>query len=1103
MTTQYTSILKLALPVQGELSGTWGDVVNDNITSMVEQAIAGRAVINSWSSNSHTLTTANGTTSESRCAMLEFTDTGTQLSGAGTVVCPALSKIYIAKNAAGQNVTLKTASGTGILVPNGRTMFLFCDGTNVVEAVTSTTSLQLGTSTTVTAVLDEDNMASNSATSLATQQSIKAYVDAQVGSFDTLAEVLAQGNTTGSTNIEVTSAQKVQFRDSAIYINSSADGQLDLVADTEIQIAATTIDINGAINASGEIIAASLDISGDVDVDGTLETDALSINGTTVTSTAAELNILDGVTATTAELNYVDGVTSNVQTQLDAKSPIASPTFTGTVTIPTADINAGSIDGTAIGASSASTGAFTTLTATGLTVDTNTLYVNSTNNRVGIGTTSPSRQLEIYDDGTNGQAVLALTAQNTENSRIMFADPDDSNIGILDYNHTDDSMRFTVNNSERMRIDSSGNVGIGITSSLEKFTVTNASSGIVGRFTNNTNQTLDLGVISGSGAAGGVYYNSANSGYHAFQVGTTEHMRIDGGGNAIFTKSGGAYLQLKDASAVRGAINVATSDGLVFTTGSSFTERMRIDSSGNLLVGKSSSSLTTAGVELFADGKSFFTRSSANAVVYFNKEDNDGSILEFRKDGSTVGSIGTRASQLSIGSADTGLEFNNANDNILPHNTSTNGGRDAAIDLGASGTRFKNLYLSGNAIVGGTAVMQDFGSGRTTLALKGAGSTDYSTLQLGNYGTSSNGQIHGLVNFYDGTTSVSRIQSIRASNTSDAHLAFYTAPSSGGITERARLDSSGNLLVGKTASSVSTAGHELLDYGRAVHTVNASTVQILNRKSNDGDIAIYQKDGTTVGSIGTVSNDIHIGGLDDNHASLRFAASSKAVLPVKNSDGGLSDNTTDLGASNARFKDLYLSGAANIRTIAAQRGDAGTLIQATSASGNGSGIINFMSSLTSTSNNANCVHYQGTTQNVNSWKLLGNGTSTWSSDINLKRDIETTRDGYLDDIKQLRVVKYKWKNDPDSETELGLIAQEVEDIFPSLVTEDKNSVGDEVLFTEEDEIPTGKTVGDVKVEGSTYKGIKYGVIPLILLKAIQEQQTLIESLTARIAALEE
>jgi len=125
-----------------------------------------------------------------------------------------------------------------------------------------------------------------------------------------------------SDDILVASTEKLQFRDTAIYINSSADGQLDLVADTEIQIAATTIDINGAvalngaitgatnITLSGELDAATLDISGDADIDGTLETDALSINGTTVTSTAAELNILDGVTATATELNIMDGVTA-------------------------------------------------------------------------------------------------------------------------------------------------------------------------------------------------------------------------------------------------------------------------------------------------------------------------------------------------------------------------------------------------------------------------------------------------------------------------------------------------------------------------------------------------------------------------------------------------------------------------------------------------------------------------------------------------------------------------------------------------------------------------------------------------------------------------
>ena len=125
-----------------------------------------------------------------------------------------------------------------------------------------------------------------------------------------------------SDDLLVASTEKLQFRDTAIYINSSADGQLDLVADTEIQIAATTVDINGAvalngaitgatnITLSGELDAATLDISGDADIDGTLETDALSINGTTVTSTAAELNILDGVTATATELNIMDGVTA-------------------------------------------------------------------------------------------------------------------------------------------------------------------------------------------------------------------------------------------------------------------------------------------------------------------------------------------------------------------------------------------------------------------------------------------------------------------------------------------------------------------------------------------------------------------------------------------------------------------------------------------------------------------------------------------------------------------------------------------------------------------------------------------------------------------------
>ena len=99
------------------------------------------------------------------------------------------------------------------------------------------------------------------------------------GVLTTTAATVFNGGFASNADSLVGTDKKIKFRDAAIYINSSADGQLDIVADTEIQIAATTIDINGAINASGEIIAASLDISGNADIDGTLETDGLTVGG--------------------------------------------------------------------------------------------------------------------------------------------------------------------------------------------------------------------------------------------------------------------------------------------------------------------------------------------------------------------------------------------------------------------------------------------------------------------------------------------------------------------------------------------------------------------------------------------------------------------------------------------------------------------------------------------------------------------------------------------------------------------------------------------------------------------------------------------------------
>jgi hypothetical protein len=302
MATQYSPILKLALPVQGELSGTWGDVVNDNITSMVEEAIAGRAVINSWTTNSHTLTSANGTTAESRCAMLEFTDTGTALTGAGTVICPTQTKIYIAKNASGQIITVKTSAGTGVAVQDGETKFVFCDGTNVVEAVTSMTTLKVGTGTQVNTILDEDNMASDSDTALATQQSIKAYVDSQVTAQDL---DFAGDSGTGAVDLD---SQSLTVAGTANEIETSASGQT------------LTVGLPSAI-----IVTTSV---------------------TTPTVQVTNLNANDGtVAATIADSTGVVTVASAVLT--------------------TADINGGTADNVVIGGTTAAAGSFTTVGATG------------------------------------------------------------------------------------------------------------------------------------------------------------------------------------------------------------------------------------------------------------------------------------------------------------------------------------------------------------------------------------------------------------------------------------------------------------------------------------------------------------------------------------------------------------------------------------------------------------------------------------------------------------------------------------------------------------------------------------------------------------------
>lgn len=129
------------------------------------------------------------------------------------------------------------------------------------------------------------------------------------------------------------------------------------------------------------------------------------------------------------------------------------------------------------------------------------------------------------------------------------------------------------------------------------------------------------------------------------------------------------------------------------------TSDLIVDSSGNLLVGKTSSAFGTAGIEIDgANDRIWVTRSGAEPLV-LNRLTNDGNLLEFYKDGTTVGSIGSAASggQIYISGSDTGLAFDSGSDLIFPCNSS-GAERDNIVDLGYSGGRFDDIYATNGTI---------------------------------------------------------------------------------------------------------------------------------------------------------------------------------------------------------------------------------------------------------------------------------------------------------------------------------------------------------------------------------------------------------------------
>jgi hypothetical protein len=225
-----------------------------------------------------------------------------------------------------------------------------------------------------------------------------------------------------------------------------------------------------------------------------------------------------------------------------------------------------------------------------------------------------------------------------------------------------------------------------------------------------------------------------------------------------------------------------------------------IDSSENLLLNRTSA-FTTAKMEIQSDAGDAST-------LALNSIDTDGSILEFYRAGSTVGIIGSISGGISIGSGDTGLFFESISNQIRPFNTTTNASRDAAIDLGDATRRFKDLYLSGGAYLGGTGSanhLDDYEEGTWTPSLRRNDGTIDATF---NYAYSTYVKIGRLVTIKSFISSISegssdgtsywRVNGIPfgGANYSAAAFGYNTTGAAGGYVG----DAGGNMILVNNAS---------------------------------------------------------------------------------------------------------------------------------------------------------------------------------------------------------------------------------------------------------------------------------------------------------------
>lgn len=342
MASTYSPNLRLELIGTGEQQGTWGSTTNTNLGTLLEEAIGGYVSVTVTDGADTTLSTNNGSADQSRNMTINLTGT---LTAARNVICPAIEKVYIVRNATtgGFAVTFKVSGQTGVSIPNGSTYILYVNGTDAVLA-TGTIAAQNSNNVSITggsisgitdlAIADGGTGASDAATArtnlgIGTMGTQNANAVAITGGTINAVAITSSTIVANASGISIRDADASNVMTIAVGSNLTANTTLTLTTGAATN---RTLDISAANVTVSVAGAALID-----DADASAQRTTLGL-GTIATQNANAVSITGGSVTGITDLAVADGGTG-------ASDAGTARTNLGLGTISTQNANAVSITG--------------------------------------------------------------------------------------------------------------------------------------------------------------------------------------------------------------------------------------------------------------------------------------------------------------------------------------------------------------------------------------------------------------------------------------------------------------------------------------------------------------------------------------------------------------------------------------------------------------------------------------------------------------------------------------------------------------------------------------------------------------------------------------